>query len=376
MTIDSASEARNLREKARKGELTEQELDKLIEHVNESPQKYATSVVTAICLAVHTGPKSYFDKARHLLFSLLRATIDTDNPELNPIFLQVANAVVSVEVKHQEIIDEKYISLVEDMEDTDSLQANVQSACMAGPIMLDEDRDYITFDRICQYFDICQDILYSTPRKKEHLFLITVLPLMKTAVKEIDSPEVVHEAVDRLDLIQLIGHSEPGVRTQSIELIEELARLNPEPLGLYVSPLITRLDEHTEQVQDRTDTSLGKEATPAERRAAASAALAWISDAHPNRCSPVADRFEKLLRDDELKVRIHTIDILSRLYEEGVEGVGSPTEFENDIMEAVETASKQQESSISLLDFVQGLIESEDTEKKKRTGGLIERDSS
>ncbi|SDK13904.1 hypothetical protein SAMN05216226_1234 [Halovenus aranensis] len=348
MTINSSSEVRELETKAEEGSLSENEFHRLLDHLQDDPDLYVDQTISAVAKAVRTGPEQYFDDAKPLLYNLMLATTETESSGVETITSTIANQVSLLAKKSPKIIDEEYRSTVEELNTSDRLQPSILSVVLSGPIVSETDETYLTHDLLCSYFDTCQRVLETVPYDELPPYLGMILAAFDSFLGETDDEQVVDEAVDRIDLLLLLGYSEAPIRTLTLALFEQLAELNPESLELFVGSLITRLDETTNPADHRSDTPIqnmeardSRHISPSHRRAIACRSLKHLVDAHPDRCEPATTRIQRLLEDEDPEVRLSALGLAVRLYVVDVEGAVVPSDHKETIHEIIKTTSNQ-----------------------------------
>lgn len=346
MTIDSRSELTDLRDQAEDGELTREGLDRLLTHADESIDQYTSTTIVAVGHAIANNPEEHFERAKPLVFGLIEAVAEIDHDELRQPFLILGNSLSQAAQAQPDIVDDEYVDLVHQLEEATGLEPSLLPAILAMPIMSETDREHVTSERYTDYCDTCQQVLETVPYDELPGPLGLICGALTLATDHADDDELVAEAADRIDLLLLIGHSEPPIRTVGLEFVERLANLNPEPLELYVTPLITRLSETTDAQSLRSDSVIQNMSprlpSSASRREATAKALASLAEPYPEHCRPIVERIPQLLQDDSVAVQLAIMEVAARLhsnleYEGEIISEGDADQFKRIIASASET---------------------------------------
>ncbi|QLH83788.1 hypothetical protein [Halosimplex pelagicum] len=370
MAFDSLSEAVELRDRAKDGELTRDELERLLAHASEGADQYTSVTITAISYGIQTGPEEHFDRAKPLVFGLMEAVAEVEHDEIRAPFLHLANSLNMVGSERPEIVDDDYVSLVAALEDATGIEPAAISMVLSIPIIGETDRDYLTLDRFANFCDICQQVLETVPYDELPGPLGLTTGALTRAAHHADNEAYVDEAVDRIDLLLLIGNPEPPLRTTGIDFLKRLADLNPEPLGLYVTALITRLDESGDPVTLRSDSVIqdmsGRLPETATRRGAAAQALVSLSEAHPEQCLPLVERLDQLLEDDSSTVQLSAVAIAVRLHQQLDEhSIIDPQAREEQFKDIIETTSDADKWFVITTDVLKELFLSDDEDAQE-----------
>ena len=322
MAYESLSEARAARDAAENGSLTEAEFEELLGHLQSDPSEYTATVMSALAGALESTP-TRLETARPIVMAILRGTQSNTGTTLPTSIHQLALQTSVAFMQEPSLIDEQATALATKLIDADPLAGNIAGLILANGILNSDTSTELELEtRAERVLTITQETLELIDYDELPPNLGHCLVSIKLLADRIDEPWFVEATVETVDVLLLLGYSEAPIRQHALNAISQMAKTAPEPLELFVTPLVTRLNPPGGTASaEATLPTAGPDvqASRAVRVGSALRALSYLAPAFPAQAALGVADGRALLVDDSDRIRLRAVQYLLKLHAVGAE---------------------------------------------------------
>lgn len=328
MAYESLSDARAARDAAEDGSLTDAEFDQLLEHLQSEPSEYTATVMGALARAIESSP-TRLDPARPIVMAILRGTQSNTGTTLPTSIHQLALQTSMAFMQEPSLVDDEAAGLATELIDADPLAGNIAGLILANGILNSDALTELEFEAHAErVLTITQDALElidydDLPPNLGHCLLS-----LKLLADRIDEPWFVEATVETVDMLLLLGYSEAPIRQHALKAISQMAKTAPEPLELFVTPLVTRLNPPGRSASaDMTLPTAGPDvqASRSIRIGSALRALSYLAPVFPAQAALGMEDGHTLLADDSDRIRLRALQYLLKLHVAGAADLSGDT---------------------------------------------------
>lgn len=320
MAYESLSDARAAKDAAENGSLTDAEFEELLEHLQSDPGEYTATVISALAAALESDP-TRLDIARPIVMAILRGTQSNTGTTLPTNIHQLALQTSVALMQEPSLIDEQVTELATELIEADPLAGNIAGLILANGILnSDVSTDLALETHAERVLTITQEAVELIDYDELPPNLGHCLLSIKLVADRIDEPWFVEATVETVDVLLLLGYSEAPIRQHALKAISQMAKTAPEPLELFVTPLVTRLNPPgSTATGDATIPTAGPDgqASRAVRVGSALRALSYLASAFPTQAALGGTDGRALLTDGSDRIRLRAVQYLLNLHAAG-----------------------------------------------------------